>query len=255
MLEARTNRDRELKRRFVDIAASREVRKAMEIASDIPLYPVLISSKPGMGKTTALQHYSMENGRFYCEVGQASKNTKGMLKMLIDAMGYSTGYQYIKDLTETAVERLSVKNFGHKMIIVDEVQTLELSAFRELLRLQEICGFSLVLSGNDKRLARTRIHDSALDQIVSRLGLRVELGPPTEEDCRNIGIDFNVEGKDTYEALRKFGRQTSVRDLVRLLTFAEQLRGASGSIQMHHLKTAFLTIYGNKKDLKLLAGI
>ncbi|WP_417689464.1 AAA family ATPase [Roseibium sp.] len=254
MLEAKSSRDRKPKHRFVDIEASREIRKAMEIAKDIPQYPVLISSKPGMGKTTALKHHAEDKGTFYCEAGQASKSTKGMLKMLIDATGYSSGYQYIKDLSETAIERLSVEYFGPMMIIVDEVQTLELSAFRELLRLQEMCGFSLVLSGNDRRLARTRIQDSALDQIVSRLGLRVELGAPTEEDCRNIGIDFDVEGKDAYDALRNFGHQTSVRDLVRLLTFAEQLRGASGSIQMHHLKTAFLTIYGSKKDLKLLAG-
>lgn len=245
---------RRSKTRFVDISSSREILRAMEIARDIPDYPVLINSKPGMGKSTALRHHADAMEARYCEIGQSTKGLKGMLKMLIEATGFSSGYQYIADLADAACDRLTDSWTQHWIVIVDEVQMLELSALRELLRIQEVSGCSLVLSGNDKRLARTRSHDSALDQIVSRLGPRVDLGPPLEEDCRNICIDFNVEGRDAYDALASFGRQTSVRDLVRLLVFAEKINGSAGSIQMHHLKTAFLTIYGNKRDLKLLVG-
>lgn len=252
MLEVTPRKDGAAKHRFINIGSSLEIRKAMEIARDIPNYPVLISSKPGMGKTTALKHHAKEMGGYYCEVGQSSKSVKGMLTMLIDAVGFPSSYKHVKDLNDTAIELLSVHIHGPTLMLVDEVQILELTAFRELLRVHEATGISLVLSGNDRRLARTRIYDSALDQIVSRLGLRVELGPPNEEDTRSIGIDFNVEGRDAYSALHNFGRKTSVRDLVRLLVFAEQLRGQTGSIHIHHLKMAFLTIYGSRKDLKLL---
>ncbi|MEP4768252.1 MAG: AAA family ATPase [Roseibium sp.] len=240
--------------RFVDISASREIRKAIDVAREIPKYPVLISSKPGMGKSTALRHYARKLGAFYCEVGHADKTVKGMLKMIIEATGFGTSYRFVKDLSDTAVARLYEGYSSKRLLIVDEVQNLDLSAFRELLRIHEEAGCALVLSGNDKRLARTRIHDSALDQIVSRLGFRVELGSPLEEDCRDIAVDYNVEDTEAYKALAHFGRQTSVRDLVRLLVFAEKLKGQSGSINLHHLKAAFLTIYGNKRDLKLLIG-
>ncbi|MEP1930639.1 MAG: AAA family ATPase [Hoeflea sp.] len=142
---------------FVDIAASREILKAMEIARDIPDYPVLINSKPGMGKSTALRHYSKTMEAFYCEVGQPSKGMKGMLKMIVEATGGSAYNQYSADLADTAEERLKgCWSWSQRpMLIMDEVQMLELAPLRELLRLQELSGCSLVLSGNDKRLART----------------------------------------------------------------------------------------------------
>jgi DNA transposition AAA+ family ATPase len=138
----------------------------------------------------------------------------------------------VKDLSDTAVARLYPGYRSKQLLIVDEVQKLDLSAFRELVRIHEEADCALVLSGNDKRLARTRIHDSALDQIVSSLGFRVELDVPLEEDCRDIAIDFNLEGTEAYQTLAHFGRQTSVRDLVRLLLFAEKLRGQSGGISL-----------------------
>ncbi|QDG77346.1 hypothetical protein [Labrenzia sp. PHM005] len=51
--------------RFVDISASREVRKAMDVAKEVSQYPVLISSKPGMGKSTALRHHAWNLNALY----------------------------------------------------------------------------------------------------------------------------------------------------------------------------------------------
>jgi stage III sporulation protein SpoIIIAA len=69
--------------RFVDISASREIRKAIDVAMETKKYPVLISSKPGMGKSTALRHHARKLNAYYCEVGHADKIVKGMLKMNI----------------------------------------------------------------------------------------------------------------------------------------------------------------------------
>ncbi|WP_420414925.1 hypothetical protein [Roseibium sp.] len=158
----------------------------------------------------------------------------------------------MKDLSDTAVARLCPGYRSKQLLIVDEEQNPDLSAFREHLCIHEEADCAPVLSGNDKRFARTWIHDSALDQIVSRLGFRVELGVPLEEDCRDIAVDFNGEGAEAYQALARFGCQMSFWDLVRLLLFAEKLRGQSGGISLHHLKAAFLTIYGSKRVLKIL---
>ncbi|WP_395175622.1 hypothetical protein [Roseibium alexandrii] len=69
--------------RFVDISASREIRKAIDVATETKKYPVLISSKPGMGKSTALRHHARKLNAYHCEVGHADKIVKGMLKMII----------------------------------------------------------------------------------------------------------------------------------------------------------------------------
>ncbi|WP_420414924.1 hypothetical protein [Roseibium sp.] len=74
--------------RFVDILASREIRKAMDVAREISNYPVLTRSKPGMGKSTALRHHARNLNAYCCEVGHADKTVKGILNVIIEATGF-----------------------------------------------------------------------------------------------------------------------------------------------------------------------
>ncbi|RWG76582.1 MAG: hypothetical protein EOQ70_33205, partial [Mesorhizobium sp.] len=85
--------------------------------------------------------------------------------------------------------------------MVDEYQNFTPTVLRELLHLQERCGFALLLAGNTHRLAGTRRDTHAVDQIESRIGMRFEIGQPTREDCVRIGAEHNVEGADAYEAI------------------------------------------------------
>jgi len=79
-----------------------------------------------------------------------------------------------------------------------------------------------------------------------------KLGKPLPEDCRDIAVEFNVEGKDAYAALETFGCQTSLRDLVRVLEIATVVTGGAGSIQLRHIQQATLKKYGDPSALKLL---
>ena len=107
-----------------------------------------------------------------------------------------------------------------------------------------------MLGGNDRRLAQTQSHDSALDQVRSRIGARVRLGKPFAQDCMSIAIDFDVQGKATYDALSAFGTRTSIRDLVRLLERAKE--NAKGAIEMRHVELTIMELFGDPQAVKLL---
>lgn len=239
--------------RFVHTTASRQIKDAIAAAIDLG-YPTLITGEPGTGKTTALLYHTAQFTGVYCQVGYASRTVKGMYQMLLDAHGIAVDRAFLKELSELVYWQLkpAFEAERGRLLIVDEVQTLDLSALRELLNIQETCRIPLVLSGNIERLARTKSHDSALEQINSRIGMRVRLGKPFPEDCRDLAIEFNVEGKDAYAAVEAYGARTSIRDLVKLLEVAERITGGVGSIKLGTLEHALLTLNGDQDALSLI---
>jgi DNA transposition AAA+ family ATPase len=237
--------------RFVEINAARQVRSVMEEAL-ADQYPTLVTGEPGTGKTTALLRYVAEMRGFYCQVGHPNRTVRGLYLMLMDTFGFWHHSKFTADIAVALYSRLTPEwGEPRRLLVVDEVQALDLVALRELLNLQETCNLALVLSGNDKRLAATQSHDSALEQIKSRIGARVRLGKPFAEDCRDIAIDFNVEGRDAHAAVASFGIRTSIRDLVRLLQAAGRVATA-GTIQLRHVEQAIMTVYGDPAALDLL---
>lgn len=141
-----------------------------------------------------------------------------------------------------------------KVLLVDEYQALEPKVLRELMSTHERCRIPLALSGNKERLANSKRDAVAVAQIENRIGPRVFLDRPTAEACESIGVEFNVEGRDAYQALAFFGGNTTVRDLVRLLEICTRNNEGGGSIRLSHLETAVLGLYGNSNALRLLAG-
>lgn len=237
--------------RHVTITATRLVRSAIEAALELD-YPSVVVGAAGSGKTTAVRDYIKRDGGVYCQAGLANKSVRGMFQMLVEAHDIYSNARHTAELAQVVYSRLQPPT-GRRggLLIIDEFQTLEDSALREVLNIQETCKIPLVLCGNDKRLARTKSHNTALDQINSRLGIRVELGKPPAEDCRAIAVEFNVEGADAYRALETFGSATSLRDLTRVLEIAEMIN-PGGGIALAQIETAVIKQYGNPDALKLL---
>lgn len=248
---------------FVEISAVRIIRTAIERATAWQ-YPSRVISRPGMGKTTALRHFERELDAVYCMVKAQHKDTAGMYLMLLEAYGlYRHGKtarddanQVYRDLTRSEFVGEGWQVTQHERpLLVDEYQTLEATALRELLNIVEECRIPLVLCGNGERLAKERKADrAALAQVWNRVRPTYRIDPPDADDCRTIAIEFDVEfDHATYAALAAYGGRSSVRDLVCLLGEAKAYASA-GVIKLHHIETAVLTIHDSRDALKLLSS-
>ncbi|CCV09626.1 conserved hypothetical protein [Mesorhizobium metallidurans STM 2683] len=136
--------------------------------------------------------------------------------------------------------------------MIDSVEFGETSQTGSLRRLQERCGFALLLAGNTHRLAGTRRDIHAMDQIESRIGMRFEIGQPTREDCVRIGAEHNVEGADAYEAIVTCGENTSLRALCHLLQNCAAGTSGFGSIRLPRIETTLRGMSCGSDVLRLL---
>lgn len=241
---------------FVEISAVKRARDAIQFATTFD-YPAQIVSKPGFGKTTALIHLARELDGAYCQIGAAHKSLPNLYRALLSAFDIMHDSQYIRDLHDTLIRTLHRRRDielegGKPLLVVDEAQTLEATAFRELLNIQETCGIALVLSGNEERLATRNIERGAWAQIESRIGMYVSLPPLSEQDCTAIGAAYGVEGMPAYSAIKNFGMRTNVRDLVRLLRQATALTAGTNGVNLNHIETAIVGLHGRNEALSLL---
>ena len=245
-------------------------RKVKEAADNAILFrrPALVYGKAGLGKTVALMKIAAETGAKMFEVNATNKGVGAMLKSFIRAFGGYPRGRATGDLLEeceylaredTITARdgwggMSAEQYRQsRLLLVDEYQTFEPNALRLLLGICFDMQLPLLVCGNSERLARnSREAKLAMEQLRQRLLLRFEVGKPSYRDCRDIGIHFNVEGKEAYEAIAAFGCQTSLRELVDLLQKAANVNGGEGGIKRHSLETALLA-YGGEKLLPLLS--
>lgn len=238
---------------FIELSSSRAIETAINRAMSWE-YPSLVVGDPGTGKTTALRHFVTKYNGFYCEVNEKTKAPGGLYKMLIQTMiGHRSGRTMWDDGEQLSTFLCHRWNGDRRPLFVDEQQAFEAPALRELLHVCEEGCIPLILAGNRERLAKIQTRDAAaLEQIRSRIGWRVHLGPPSPDDCRSIGVEYNVEGKDAYAALVCFGGATNIRELVRLLREAKVCTGGVGSVQLRHIEAAVLSIYGTRDALMML---
>ena len=220
-------------------------------------YASRLIGRSGTGKTCAMWHVAHEMGGIYCEVTTASKNPKGMMEMLLRAAGYRSSCNSISGIIDDVVHEYSpqvVLRGGkwireQRLLFVDEIQTAEAPALRELLRVQEQCQFGLVLAGNEERLAGGNKDAATLKQIVSRIMPPCHLPGPSLRDCELIGASFGVEGIPAYKVIASFGTGTDFRELDKLLILAKSLTAGTTGIRLEHVEKA-LRFMNQKEVLK-----
>ncbi|MGV8936990.1 MAG: AAA family ATPase [Allorhizobium sp.] len=246
---------------IVETETTRISREAAQYSLDLR-FPVHLIGRPGTGKSSALWHISQEMGGSYCEISGPSKTMKGMFESLLRSLGRRIDSKYLADIADEVyrafeprqqyVEDIGGWRFLPRLLVVDEVQTLEATAFRELLRVQEKCSLGLVLAGNEERLAGDKRDAATWAQIESRIAMQRHLPGPGTRDCELIGATYNVEGRDAYAVLSSYGVATNFRDLVQLLETAKRLTGGTAGIRREHLEGSLRLLKPRPEILKLL---
>ena len=220
--------------------------RTVESSSFSEPMPSLILGKPGTGKTAALLKIASEDQRMiYVQASEGDRKTKGLMKTILQTMSVWHDRRFSYDLVELVVDQINNRpNWSNAVeardiILVDEYQSYDLGAIRELMKVCEHSFVPLILAGNQERLKATQVEKTALDQIQSRIGAKVSVQDhPTPKDCEKIGVTYNVEGKDAYNWLRNIGRSYSLRELTRVLDFCHDMTGGKGGIRLHHLQEA-----------------
>ena len=244
--------------RYIATVASQSIDQAISAARDTPMV-ISISGAPGTGKTTALLHQMQKFDAFYCTITNAHKSTRGLMILLLETFHLYAVHRRssIYDIHNALYGQLP--NYGisrcskPELLIVDECQSLDNSAMRELLALQEHSGISVVLSGNDHRLAQSKSHDSAIGQIARRIDWRIRLGKPSKEDCEAFCAEYNV-AFDQVSLITKIGQETSIDTIVKIITRAQIYCGGVGQVKRQHLQPAISSIFNSKEAAKLLSA-
>ena len=235
---------------YVEIGATKQIKTALEYAAALD-FPMCITSKPGMGKSTTLRNECEKHGFAYVEADQTMNRIQGFYKGILAAYDRYTEKSQATELN--TILKAVIENKRHwdrnPLLVVDEFQTLSVTLQRQLLYIQETNKLPMLLSGNPERIASTKQDQHALEQVRSRIGCPIEIFPPTEKDCEAIGIAYKLEGIETYNALKTFGAGKSVREICRLLKQARALH-PEGTLQLRHLELAARLVYGTNFKFK-----
>ena len=172
-------------------------------------------------------------------------------KALLDAFGYQTNHEHTSRLWQYAEDVFPSEGSRGAFLIVDEAQRLDLNILVEVVDFPARFGLPVVIAGNPELLKRTRSHGGAFDQIASRCAKRVVLRRPLADDLLSIAVDFDVYGEDAREAAISYGLQTSIRELVFMLTTARGLADR-GPVRVAELRQAAVFHKGGSDALALL---
>lgn len=154
----------------------------------------LIVGAPGIGKTTALRYYAHTRpGIRYIVMNPSSGSVTAALTMVcaaFDALPERTR----AELHEIICHRLRLLDGrDDPILLIDEAQHLNDQALDQLRCIHDETKLAMVFAGNatlKSRFNNTRV--AAFAQFTSRVGMRLMLDRPTQEDvavlCRTWGV-------------------------------------------------------------------
>ena len=198
---------------WVDTPTSANIRTALMYAQSTPTI-ALIHGGAGLGKTHAARRYLAEKSRksewfpgghptVYMVTAHPGLSTvASALCAINEAMGRS-GDAYRNDAMARQI--LRAVNPGD-LLIVDEAQHLDIKALDQIRHFHDVGGIGVAYLGND--VIHTRINGRGrqaafLGPLASRVGMRLPIARPTEDDVSAILKAWNVAGKkETDYALR-----------------------------------------------------
>jgi DNA transposition AAA+ family ATPase len=129
------------------------------------------------------------------------------------------------------------------LLIVDEAQHLNLPAIEAIRSIYDKAEIGLVLCGNESVYARLSGGSRAANfaQLFSRIGKRLRLTTPKEDDVTPLADAFGVTGKEELQALIEISKKPGALRLVaKILWLAVVMaNGNKDTINLQYISAAW----------------
>ncbi|WP_282265982.1 AAA family ATPase [Stenotrophomonas sp. PS02298] len=160
----------------------------------------VVYGSAGLGKTKAIIKYkTMAPNVWHATMTKASANVVTSLEVVVEALGLTPSGGANK-LHAAACRRVANTN---GLLVVDEAQHLTEAALDQIRAIHDATGIGIALVGNEAVYARMTGGNRAayLDRLFSRIGKKVRLIRPSQEDVAALLDGWNVRDGKTRTLL------------------------------------------------------
>ncbi|MDE0109933.1 MAG: AAA family ATPase [Bryobacterales bacterium] len=228
---------------WVETSAARKVVAALgyaQLSRDL----AVVHGAAGAGKTTAAKRYAGQRPNVWLvTMSRGTRSLGSCLRRVAQAVGAVPEGRSIADVEDALAERL--RGTGG-LLAIDEAQCLSLPALDGLRQLHDASGTGLALVGGEalwKRIAGDRA-SAELAQLFSRVGRRVELAQPSDEDAAALLAAWEGLGESARAAAGPVARQPGgLRALVKVMNWAASM-AAGGEVERRHVAAAWKELGG-----------
>lgn len=141
---------------------------------------VLVHGQSGAGKSWAANHYCRtHSSAHYVSMTVAVRGLPGLLGRIGVAVGVGATHGSALDAESAIIARLQDRG---ALLVIDEAHHLTAKLLDELRCIRDVSGCGLALIGDDS----VRMTLARCPQIVGRIGFRVGIPLPSEEDVRDL---------------------------------------------------------------------
>lgn len=221
------------------MAALEYVQQAGDMAS--------IIAAPGIGKTSTAEEYAKRNPNCWiATITPSSANVAMTLTEICDATGvHPENFRGARSMAQQI--RIRVRG-THGLLIIDEAQHLSLPAIEEIRSIHDATKIGIALLGSfafQARIKHERLQ-ARTAQIMSRLGMRVAIARPTDDDVEAMLDAWQITGRKERDYLKRLaagaGALRNVAKTIRLAALSAA--GAKEELQFKHLEDARAALDG-----------
>lgn len=218
---------------WVDTPTSTQIRAALMFAQTTPTI-ALIHGGAGLGKTQTAERYRYENATkrdvirdgirqfnkptvYMVTAHPAMKTVTSALCAISESIGHA-GDAYRNDTLTRQIKQVLIPG---DLLIIDEAHNLDIKALDQIRYFHDVGGIGVAYLGNDD--IHTRINGRGrqaafLGPLASRVGMRLSVPHPREDDVTAILKSWNVQGQKENDFALSIGQgRGGLRDLTRVL--------------------------------------
>lgn len=232
--------------RFVMIQTAQDVIGVLQSAQVLGDMGVAVGL-PGIGKTTACQHYQTMSPRVVIATASAAICTMtAILQTFLAHAGAQTGRPSGTGKLGLTLEMRNRFKEGWLMVL-DEAQHAELAAIEELRAIQDETGCGLAFVGNPAilTLLQGKGRQSDRAQLFGRTGVRVVLKGNSPEEVEQVLASMNVTDAEVVKIAKAIGAKDSLRVVVK--TMRRAIMAANGDqspLDPRYVRLAYRSLGG-----------